>query len=346
MADIKKVLMIYTGGTIGMLPGEDGDPQSALRPASWGEIENCFNVLDRLDFTVDTLEMEPIDSSNMFQAYWIEIAITIRDRYGKYDGFVILHGTDTMAYTASALSFLFENLGKPVILTGSQLPVAQPGTDAVRNLTASLKIAASDGVDTIPEVCVLFNNKLFRGNRCRKVSSAGFDSFDSPNMPPLAVIGDQIELNKSIIRESSGGEFYIYDSLNNNVMLLDIFPGISGGVLRSVFDIEGLRGLVLRTFGAGNAPTTREFLGEIDYACNEKNLVVVNITQCSKGAVDMGLYEAGLQLQRLGVISGFDMTPEAALVKMMFLFGQWFDSVRVKEQMQSSLRGELLFQSF
>ena len=340
----KRVLMIYTGGTIGMLHSDPSDPHSTLRPAKWKQIETNMQSLAKLEFDVETAEMaELIDSSNIYPGYWIDLARKIQEEYDSYDGFVILHGTDTMAYTASALSFLLENLGKPVILTGSQLPLAQPRNDAAQNLVTSLIIAASDGVDTVPEVCVLFNNKLLRGNRCRKISTTGFNAFDSPNFAPLAEIGEYIKLDKNIVRKATVNPFRIYEQLEENVVLLDVFPGISPAILRSVFDIEGLKGVILRTYGAGNAPNTPEFLRELDYAVNSKGFPVVNITQCNQGMVEMGLYESSSQLARIGVISGLDMTSEAALVKMMFLLGQGHDYAAVKELMQSNLRGEQSF---
>jgi len=342
----KSILMICTGGTIGMLPSNPADPNSALRPASWKQIKDNLHSLKTLDFDVETSEMDLIDSSDMHPDYWIELARKIQEEYHDYDGFVVLHGTDTMSYTATALSFLLENLDKPVIVTGSQLPLAAPRNDAAQNLVTALKIAASDGMETVPEVCILFSNKLLRGNRCRKVSSTGFDGFDSPNFRPLAEIGEHIRVEKSLVRNASKDGFYINEHLEKNVMLFDIFPGISTGILRSVFDIEGLRGVVLRTYGTGNAPTHQEFLDEIGYAVNEKGLAVVNVTQCNQGLVEMGLYEASSQLPRLGVISGLDMTSEAALVKMMFLLGQGYDIATVKEQMQKSLRGEQSFGVF
>jgi len=341
MANRKSVLMICTGGTIGMLPSNPKDPNSALKPASWKQIKGEITALEKLDFDVQTDDTLPlIDSSDMHPEYWVDLARKIRDEYNEYDGFVVLHGTDTMAYTATALSFLLVNLDKPVVVTGSQLPLAEPRNDAAQNLVTALKFAASDGVEAVPEVAILFNNKLLRGNRCRKVSSTGFNGFDSPNLRPLAEVGEHIRVNKELVRPASTDGFYINEHLEQNVMLFDIFPGISPKILRSIFSIDGLKGVILRTYGTGNAPTNPEFLNELEYAVKQKNLAVVNITQCNQGMVEMGLYAASAELPRIGVISGLDMTSETALVKMMFLLGQGYTIETVKEQMQKSLRGE------
>jgi len=337
-----KVLMIYTGGTIGMLPKEKGNPLSPLVPATWEKLQGFAPVLENLPLDVELQEMKLIDSSDMHPDYWIDIARVIRDNYKKFDGFVILHGTDTMTYTATALSFLLENLDKPVIITGSQLSIGQPRSDAVQNLVTSLTIAAPEGfkLPLIPEVCICFNNVILRGNRARKVSSSGYSGFATPNYPPLGEAGEHIEINTKVIRKSSTEGFFINETLEKKVMLFDIFPGISPEILNSVFSIDGLKGIVFRTYGAGNAPTDPDFLKEIERAINKKNLAIVNITQCPQGMVEMGLYDASATLSRLGVISGVNMTPEAALVKMMFLLGQGYDIEIVKEQMQKDLRGE------
>lgn len=324
-----------------MLHAIEDDPNSPLIPASWDKLAHHSPALKELSFDVDTYEMDLIDSSDMNPAYWIKIARTIRDKYEGYAGFVVLHGTDTMAYTATALSFLLENLGKPVIVTGSQLPLAKPRSDAAQNLVTALMFAASDGdVPTIPEVCILFNNLLLRGNRSRKVSSTGFAGFDSPNIGRLAEIGEHIKVNTKLVRKIPSDGFYINEFLIPDVMLFDIFPGISPEILRSVFSVEGLKGVVMRTYGTGNAPTAPEFLSEIEEAINEKGLTIVNITQCTQGMVEMGLYDASVGLSRIGVISGVDMTSEAALVKMMVLLGQGYEGEIFKEQMQKDLRGE------
>jgi L-asparaginase len=336
----KSVLMMCTGGTIGMLPRDKNDPLSPLAPAKWEEIQDNLVSLKNLTFHVDTYEMELIDSSDMHPGYWIDIARSIRDEYEKYDGFVILHGTDTMTYTATALSFLLENLDKPVIITGSQLPLANARNDAAQNLVTALMLAASDGVPTVPEVCILFNNVLLRGNRSRKVSSSGFAGFNSPNYHPLAEIGEHIKIDTRFLRKATTKGFFINELLDPNVMVFDIFPGISPHIIRSVLHSQGLKGVILRTYGTGNAPTNDELLDEIDDAINKKGIAIVNITQCVQGMVEMGLYDASVKLSQMGVISGVDMTPEAALVKMMFLLGQGYDIATVKEQMQKDLRGE------
>ncbi len=337
-----RVLMIYTGGTIGMLPKEPDNPLSPLVPTNWEKLKKFIPVLERLPLDIKLHEMRLIDSSDMDPDYWIDIARVVRDNYKEFDGFVILHGTDTMTYTATALSFLLENLAKPVILTGSQLSISQPRSDAVQNLVTSLTIAAPKtfGLPLIPEVCICFSNMILRGNRTRKASSSGYAGFTTPNYPQLGEAGEHIKIDTKVVRKPSKEGFFINENLERNVMLFDIFPGISPEILNSIFSIKGLKGIVFRTFGAGNAPTNEDFLKEIEKAISERNLAIVNITQCPQGMVEMGLYDASVTLLRLGVISGVDMTPEAALVKMMFLFGQGYNIETVKEQMQKDLRGE------
>ena len=337
-----KVLMIHTGGTIGMLPKEEGNPLSPLVPANWERLQDFVPSLKQLPIEVVLEEMDPIDSSDMHPDYWVNIARVIRDNYENFDGFLVLHGTDTMAYTASALSFLLENLNKPVIITGSQIPIVNPNSDAAQNLITSLKLTSPKtfGLPLVPEVCIFFGGLLLRGNRARKVSCSAHASFRSPNFPPLGEVGENIRINTKVLRKPSEKAFSIHEALDQNVLMFDICPGMKPEVLDKILGIDGLKGVVLRTFGAGNGPTNPEFLGVISRAVEDRKLVVVNITQCLEGTVEMGRYDAGAGLLKLGVIGGADMTPESALVKMQFLLGMDYDVDTVKKLMQKDLRGE------
>ncbi len=342
MSSMGKVLMIYTGGTIGMLPSDRANPSSPLVPATWERLSGYLSALDTLDMEPVMHPLPLIDSSNMDPAYWIDIAGVIRDNYDAYEGFVILHGTDTMTYTATALSFLLENLGKPVVLTGSQIPVSEPRNDALQNLVTSLMLAApsASGLPVVPEVCILFHDVLLRGNRARKLSASAYNGFASPNYGPLGRIGTHVELNAKLIRKMPCESLKVHETLEDKIVTIEIFPGIKADILRKIFD-TGIRGVVLKTFGAGNAPTSREFLQAIEYGISERELAIVNVTQCDEGAVEMSRYEAGAGLLELGVVSGGDMTPEAALVKMQFLLSKGNDLETVKRLMQQNLRGEL-----
>jgi len=335
----RKVLMICTGGTIAMLHKVVDDPTSPLVPATWEQIKDYIPSLSELPFDVETQEMSLIDSSDMSPSYWIDLVHKIRDNYNDFDGFVILHGTDTMSYTATALSFLLQNLSKPVIVTGSQLPLAQARSDAAQNLVTSLIIAAGVDVALIPEVCILFDNVLLRGNRSRKLSSTGFNGFVSPNYPPLAKIGEHIKVNETYVKKPTVNEFYVDEHLNPNVMIIDVFPGITSKMLHNIFAIPELKGVVLRTYGTGNAPTDPKLLKEIGSAVS-RGIAIVNITQCLEGMVEMGLYDASVGLLRHGVCNGTDMTPEAALIKLMFLLGQGYGVDTVKERMHRERCGE------
>jgi len=338
-----KVLMIYTGGTIGMLPKDVNDPSSPLVPVDWERIRDFVPSLRALPIEVSIWEMEPIDSSDMHPDYWVKIARAIRDAYESVDGFVILHGTDTMAYTASALSFRLDNLERPVIITGSRVPLAAPDSDAVRNLQNSLKIAcpAAFGLPVVPEVCICFDGLLLRGNRARKVGGPGPWAFQSPNFPLLGEVGETIRIHSDLVRKPAGDSFCIHERIDAGVLMLDLFPGIDAGMLDTIFGLDGLRGVVLKTFGSGNGPTSSAFLRVVARAVQERNLVIVNVTQCVVGRVDMGRYDAGVGLLDAGVVSGADMTPEAALVKLQFLLGTGADTDTVKRLMQTDLCGEL-----
>lgn len=342
MSEAGKVLLIYTGGTVGMLPAEGAGTGAPLVPAAWERLSEHTGALGMLDIEPELHPLPLIDSSNMDPAYWLDIAGVIGDNYDSYEGFVILHGTDTMTFTATALSFLLENLGKPVVLTGSQIPVSEPRNDALQNLITSLMIAApsSCGLPVAPEVCILFHDVLLRGNRARKVSASAYNGFASPNYGALGRIGTHVELNAKLIRKPPAGALNVHERLEDKVVTIEIFPGIKADILRGIFD-TGIRGVVLKTFGAGNAPTNKEFLKAVEYGTRDRGLVIVNVTQCDEGAVEMGRYQASETLLELGVVSGGDMTPEAALVKMQFLLGRGYDPAEVKQMMQQDLRGEL-----
>ena len=275
---------------------------------------------------------------------WVKIAKMIHDNYERYDGFVVLHGTDTMAYTASALSFMFENLGKPVIVTGSQLPIGKLRTDGKENLLTSIEIAAArnaQGEPMVPEVCIFFQSALMRGNRTTKINAEGFNAFRSYNFPPLAKAGIHIKYETNLIlRPDPSKPFKVHYSLNNNVVFLTLFPGIREEIVDLVSHVNGLKAVILKTYGAGNAPQ-RPWLVSRLKRMTEKGMIVVNITQCSKGRVEMGLYETSLQLIESGVVNGYDATPESMIAKLMFLLGYGYTREEIVEQMNKSLRGEI-----
>ncbi len=335
------ILIIYTGGTIGMVQ----HPQTGmLTPVRFEQILEEVPELNKFNLNIQTEVLNPvIDSSNMNPTSWIKIANKIKKQYNKFDGFVILHGTDTMAYTASALSYMFENLDKPIILTGSQLPIGMLRTDGKENLITSVEIASSkkDGKSIVPEVCIYFDSRLFRGNRTVKSDSELFSAFHSVNYPELAIAGVDIKYSsKNIYQPENKGILKVNTSFNDNVVILKMFPGISRSVFNSIFNIPELKGVVLETFGSGNVPTTRWLISCIKRAI-KKNIIVLNITQCEGGRVVMGQYETSIELIKAGVISGKDMTVEAAITKLMFLLGQGLNTDDVKMYLNKSLRGEI-----
>ena len=339
----RSILLIYTGGTIGMKQ----DPETfALKPFNFNQILEEVPELKKFGCNIDTYSFDPlIDSSDVQPAFWVRLTSLIQENYSKYDGFVVLHGTDTMSFTASALSFMFENLAKPVVLTGSQLPIGMLRTDGKENLISSIEIASAVGADghpMVPEVCIYFESQLYRGNRTTKYNAENFRAFRSANYPVLADVGIHIKYNTSLIRypKEWNEDLVVSQKLDTNVAVLKIFPGITPAVVDAILNMDGLRGVVLETFGSGNAPTAEWFVSRIKDAVH-RGLIVLNVTQCHAGKVDMDAYATGVALKKEGVISGFDSTTEAALTKMFFALGHADTNVKVKALLESDLRGEI-----
>tara|TARA_R110002049_G_scaffold305865_2_gene503406 strand:- start:333 stop:1361 length:1029 start_codon:yes stop_codon:yes gene_type:complete len=336
------VLLIYTGGTIGMInDAETGE----LKPFNFNQLFAEIPELKKFEMEIDSYAFEkPIDSSNMNPKIWVELARLIEANYERYDGFVILHGSDTMAYSASALSFMLENLGKPVIFTGSQLPIGTIRTDGKENLITSIEIAGAkeNGKPIVPEVAIYFEYALYRGNRTKKISAENFEAFDSPNYPKLAEAGVHIKYNRAAIRHPDlGKKLRVFESWSNNVGFLKLFPGISENFFRNILSQKGLKGIVLETYGSGNAPHEVWLQAALKEAI-DNSLVVVNVTQCSSGKVDQRKYETGSHLEKVGVISGKDTTAEAAITKLMLLLGDDLLTLEeIKLQLQQNLRGEI-----
>lgn len=337
------ILLIYTGGTIGM---KEGSEDGALRPFDFEGIMDEVPELKKFGIKIDSYTFEPlIDSSDVEPHMWKELAELIQSNYHDHDGFVILHGTDTMAYSASTLSFMLDNLGKPVIFTGSQLPIGRPRTDGKENLISAIEIAAaknSEGRPMVPEVCICFNSQLIRGNRSTKVNSTGFDAFHSPNYPPLAIAGINIEYNLPYIREGADpdSELRINPQLDTRVSILKIHPGITGQVVRDILLGDGSRAVIIETYGSGNAISKEWFL-EILREADRRGKILLNVTQCLSGNVDMNLYATGMTLKKAGVISGYDITTESALGKLFFLLGRETDNDVVKKLLKENLKGEI-----
>lgn len=337
-----RILIIYTGGTIGML---ENPTTGALEAFDWEHISNFVPELARFHYDIETITFgPPIDSSDMEPKYWTRMVEVIADNYDNYEGFVLLHGTDTMAFTASALSFMLENLSKPVIITGSQLPIGQLRTDGKENLLTSIEIAAArypDGSPVVPEVCIFFENKLLRGNRTTKINSEGFNAFRSYNFHNLADAGIHIKFEEAFIhRPNPEKPFRPNYLLDDHVAILTLFPGMREEVMNAYLTIPNLRGLVLKTYGAGNAPKL-PWLYERLKELSNRGVVIVNTTQCSTGAVDMGRYDTSLQLIEAGVLNGHDMTLECVVTKLMFLLGHNYERSRICELMNTSLAGEV-----
>ncbi|MFN2395008.1 MAG: asparaginase [Bacteroidales bacterium] len=343
MSETAQILVIYTGGTIGMVQNTE---TGALQAFDFKHLTDQIPEIKKFGFHIDSISFDPIiDSSNMQPAVWVRLAKIIEENYEKYDGFVVLHGSDTMAYTASALSFMLENLSRPVILTGSQLPIGMIRTDGKENFITSLEIAAAkkDGQALVPEVCIYFEYQLYRGNRTHKFNAEHFEAFRSVNYPVLARAGVEIKYNHEFIHKPIGQEFRIFTSMDPGVAVLSLFPGITLEAVEAILNIEGIKAVVMHTFGSGNAPTHDWFLQELEKAV-ERGLIIYNVTQCRGGAVNMGKYETSIKLQKIGVVSGYDITLESAITKLMYLLGNNYSAQRIKKYLQTSLRGEMTVQ--
>lgn len=343
MKNRPKLLIIYTGGTIGMIE----EPKNhTLRPFDFDHLIDNVPKIQMLEYDIRNVQFsKPIDSACMNPSHWDDIARVIECNYESFDGFVVLHGTDTMSYTASALSFMLENLSKPVIITGSQLPIGEVRTDGEENLITALQIAAardSKGMPVVREVAILFENYLWRGNRSTKRSADNFNAFRSPNYPELGHIGLDINFNRDALRYSDmSGELRVHYNLSTDVAVLFLYPGISEAIVNQILATPGLRGLVLKSYGAGNASNDKWFVEALRNAV-DKGLVILNTTQCHNGSVMHNLYETGRQISESGCLSGYDITTEAAITKMMYLFGRYPDDPsEVRRQLSIPIRGEM-----
>ncbi|MFA7116989.1 MAG: asparaginase [Bacteroidales bacterium] len=337
------ILLIYTGGTIGMMQ----DPETlALKPYNFSQIIEEVPALKKFGYTLDTYSFNPlIDSSDVNVDFWIRLSNLIKEKYELYDGFVVLHGTDTMSYSASAMSFMLQDLEKPIIFTGSQLPIGMLRTDGKENLISSIEIAATKGPDghsIVPEVCVYFETYLYRGNRTTKYNAENFRAFRSANYPVLADTGIHIKYMTQNIRYPKiwGKKLKIASHLDTNVLVIKVIPGLKPEILDYILHAKGLRAVILETYGSGNAPTRKEFLEPIKKAI-DKGIIILNVSQCHAGRVDMAAYEAGITLKNTGVISGDDITLEAALCKLYYLLGQSKENENIKSLLEKNISGEI-----
>ncbi len=334
------ILIIYTGGTIGMVKDKE---TGILLPFNFELIRDHIPELQNFDFAIQCAEFDPIvDSSNMSPDLWKKLGMMIEDNYEEHDGFVILHGSDTMSYTASALSYMLENLNKPVILTGSQLPIGVNRTDGKENLITSIEVAAARNNETpvVPEVSIYFEYQLYRGNRTHKFNAENFEAFRSVNYPVLAEAGIYIKYNHNYIQKPNFKKLRTHLNLDTNVALLKLFPGISKQHVDAVLSIKGLKGVVMETFGTGNTQTDEWFIESLKDAI-DRGIIILNVTQCKGGSVEIGKYQTSIQLGQIGVLSGHDITTEAAITKMMFLFGLGISKDQILEGLQKPLRGEM-----
>ena len=335
-----KILIIYTGGTIGMVETPDG-----LQPFDFSHLMDNVPKVGQLGYQIDSVQFEnPIDSSNMSPAYWNQIVKPIADRYDDYDGFVVLHGTDTMAYTASALAFMLRNLRKPVVITGSQLPIGDTREDGTENLISALMVAAAkdeNGDPMVQEVVISFQDYIVRGCRSTKFTSTGFDAFKSFNYPALGTIDLHIDYSKPyLMRHDDKLPLDPFYNMDSNLLVMWLYPGITESVVKAQLSTPGIKAVILRTFGAGNAPTEQWFLDALSDAVS-RGLIVYNVTQCLNGGDEQKRYYTGDMLAKAGVISGYDITAEAAITKMMYLLGSGMTKDQIVDYLQTSIVGEM-----
>lgn len=336
---MQNIFIIYTGGTIGMVKDVE---TGTFVPFDFELIARNLPDLDKVDYKLTVYSFNPIiDSSNMNPTIWVKMAEIIRDNHDRYDGFVILHGSDTMSFSASILSFMLEGLQKPVIFSGSQLPIGEVRTDARENMMTALEIASAkeNGKSIVQEVCILFDNKLFRGNRSFKYHSAKFEAFRSPNYPVLAEAGIHINYNHEALLDNTNQRFVMHSKLDNRVGVLKLFPGISPTFVQSILDAD-VRSIVMETFGSGNTMTDKWFLDMLDNTV-KKGKNIVDISQCKVGSVELGRYETSQGLKAIGILNGYDMTYEAAVTKLIYLQGQFSDQETIAHWIEKDIRGEL-----
>ncbi len=337
------ILLIYTGGTIGMKQ----DPNTnAFVPFDFSQILEEVPELRKFGCELDCHSFSPlIDSSDANPELWVNIAELIQEKYTNYDGFVILHGTDTMSYTASALSFMLKNLEKPVVFTGSQLPIGMLRTDGKENLISSIEIAAAKdkhGRPMVPEVCIYFESQLYRGNRTTKYNAENFRAFRSANYPILADVGIHIRYKPQNIRypQEWGRELVVRKELDTNIVIIKLVPGLNPNTMKALTHIDGIRAIILESYGSGNAPTKKWFLDIIQEAIN-RGIIVYNVSQCHAGGVDMNAYATGVSLKNMGVLSAFDSTVEAAVTKLYYFLGQYTNNDDIKKKLEENIRGEI-----
>ena len=341
MKKIPNILLIYTGGTIGMIKDSE---TGALENFNFNDLLESIPELNLLDCNISSKSFSnPIDSSNMKPSNWIEIGTIIEDNYKNYDGFVILHGSDTMSYTASALSFMLENLSKPVIFTGSQLPIGDLRTDAKENLITSIQIASlvENNQPVVQEVGLYFEYKLYRANRTTKINAEHFEAFDSPNYPPLIISGVNLSINyQSLLTAKKNKKLVVHKIFEPNILLVKLFPGINKETINHLFSTPNLKGMIFETYGSGNITNEKWFLKALKTIIDKK-IPVVNVTQCAGGSVDMNIYSTNIIYRNIGIISGKDISTEAAVTKLMLMLGQNIPANNFKTKFETSLRGEM-----